>query len=139
MTQPTPLPTETPEQLAAFEARIQNGEKIEPGDWMPAAYRQQLIREEAAADKGQLARSPISNLLPVEAKEVTSRRPLGMSDLRLALEVGDCSLGQMPDVIQHIMGGWPDGVLEGWNDLPEDDEKAERAKDARRYREDDSD
>jgi ring-1,2-phenylacetyl-CoA epoxidase subunit PaaA len=31
-------------KLAAFEARIQRGEKIEPGDWMPLEYRQQLIR-----------------------------------------------------------------------------------------------
>lgn len=30
--------------LAQFEARINRGEKIEPGDWMPALYRKQLIR-----------------------------------------------------------------------------------------------
>ena len=29
--------------LADFEARIARGEKIEPGDWMPDAYHQQLI------------------------------------------------------------------------------------------------
>ncbi|MCO6466517.1 MAG: 1,2-phenylacetyl-CoA epoxidase subunit A [Bradyrhizobiaceae bacterium] len=33
-----------PELLAAFEARIQAGEKIEPHDWMPTEYRRQLIR-----------------------------------------------------------------------------------------------
>lgn len=32
------------QKLAAFEARINRGEKIEPGDWMPEAYRKQLIR-----------------------------------------------------------------------------------------------
>lgn len=32
------------ENLAAFEARIARGEKIEPGDWMPDEYRRQLIR-----------------------------------------------------------------------------------------------
>ena len=32
------------ERLAAFEARIARGEKIEPGDWMPEKYRRQLIR-----------------------------------------------------------------------------------------------
>ncbi|RTI48417.1 1,2-phenylacetyl-CoA epoxidase subunit A, partial [Thermus scotoductus] len=32
------------ERLAEFEARIARGEKIEPGDWMPAEYRAQLIR-----------------------------------------------------------------------------------------------
>ena len=30
--------------LAAFEARIADGDKIEPGDWMPDQYRQSLIR-----------------------------------------------------------------------------------------------
>ncbi len=32
------------EHLAAFEARIARGDKVEPGDWMPAKYREQLIR-----------------------------------------------------------------------------------------------
>lgn len=31
-------------RLAEFEARINRGEKIEPADWMPDAYRNQLIR-----------------------------------------------------------------------------------------------
>lgn len=39
------LVTKTDEQRnMEFEARIAEGEKIEPGDWMPAAYRKQLIR-----------------------------------------------------------------------------------------------
>ncbi|MBI4717477.1 MAG: 1,2-phenylacetyl-CoA epoxidase subunit A [Planctomycetes bacterium] len=33
-----------PRRLAEFEARINRGEKIEPADWMPQAYRDQLIR-----------------------------------------------------------------------------------------------
>ncbi len=32
------------ERLAAFEARVVRGDKVEPGDWMPHDYRQQLIR-----------------------------------------------------------------------------------------------
>ncbi len=32
------------ERLAAFEARIARGDKVEPGDWMPHDYRRQLIR-----------------------------------------------------------------------------------------------
>ncbi len=32
------------ENLAAFESRVSRGDKVEPGDWMPDAYRQQLIR-----------------------------------------------------------------------------------------------
>jgi len=35
---------EDPTLLAAFEARIARGEKIEPSDWMPYEYRRQLIR-----------------------------------------------------------------------------------------------
>lgn len=35
---------EDPVKLAAFEARIEAGEKIEPQDWMPQQYRKQLIR-----------------------------------------------------------------------------------------------
>jgi ring-1,2-phenylacetyl-CoA epoxidase subunit PaaA len=38
-------PLETPEQLQAFQARIDAEEKIEAKDWMPEAYRQTLIRQ----------------------------------------------------------------------------------------------
>ncbi len=37
--------SETPEQLAAFQARIDAEEKIEAKDWMPEAYRRTLIRQ----------------------------------------------------------------------------------------------
>ena len=33
------------EQLAEFEQRIADEQKIEPGDWMPEAYRKNLIRQ----------------------------------------------------------------------------------------------
>lgn len=33
-----------PIKLAAFEAKIDRGDKIEPQDWMPSDYRRQLIR-----------------------------------------------------------------------------------------------
>lgn len=36
---------EDPERLAHFQARIDAEERIEPTDWMPAAYRQTLIRQ----------------------------------------------------------------------------------------------
>lgn len=47
------------EKLAEFEARIDRGEKIEPGDWMPDAYRNTLIRM-----IGQHAHSEIVGQLP---------------------------------------------------------------------------
>lgn len=51
--------TEDPEQLAAFQARIDAGDKIEPKDWMPVGYRKTLIRQ-----IGQHAHSEIVGQLP---------------------------------------------------------------------------
>ena len=42
---PAAANAETPERLAAFQARIDAEEKIEPKDWMPAAYRKTLVRQ----------------------------------------------------------------------------------------------
>ena len=50
---------ETAEQHATFETRIARGEKIEPGDWMPAEYRRQLIRMIS-----QHAHSEVVGMLP---------------------------------------------------------------------------
>ena len=47
------------QRLAEFEARIDRGEKIEPGDWMPDEYRKSLIRM-----IGQHAHSEIVGQLP---------------------------------------------------------------------------
>ncbi|MCW1934466.1 1,2-phenylacetyl-CoA epoxidase subunit PaaA [Pararhodobacter zhoushanensis] len=48
-----------PALLAAFQARIDAGERIEPKDWMPDAYRKTLIRQ-----IGQHAHSEIVGQLP---------------------------------------------------------------------------
>ena len=48
-----------PDKLAAFQARIDAGDKIEPRDWMPAGYRKTLIRQ-----IGQHAHSEIVGQLP---------------------------------------------------------------------------
>ncbi|MEM8822539.1 MAG: 1,2-phenylacetyl-CoA epoxidase subunit PaaA [Pseudomonadota bacterium] len=50
---------EDPTKLAAFQARIDAGEKIEPKDWMPQGYRKTLIRQ-----IGQHAHSEIVGQLP---------------------------------------------------------------------------
>ena len=83
-------------------------------------YRQQLEREEGMLSRGEIARGPISNLLPVETKEAGARRPLGAGDFRIALGVGgDCGLGQMPTVVENILSSYPEGVLEGWGEHPD--------------------
>ena len=48
-----------PEQLARFQARVDAEERIEPNDWMPAAYRRTLIRQIS-----QHAHSEIVGMLP---------------------------------------------------------------------------
>ncbi len=50
---------EDPEQLDAFQAKIDAGTKIEPKDWMPEGYRKTLIRQ-----IGQHAHSEIVGQLP---------------------------------------------------------------------------
>ena len=56
----TPLtPGETPERIAAFEARVAADEFIEPKDWMPEAYRKTLVRQIS-----QHAHSEIVGMLP---------------------------------------------------------------------------
>jgi len=56
---------ESPEFLAAFQARINTDQKIEPNDPMPMAYRKTLIRQ-----IGQHAHSEIVGMLP-EANWIT--------------------------------------------------------------------
>ena len=83
-------------------------------------YKQQLEKEEDMLSRGEVARGVTSNLLPVETREAGARKPLGMGDFRTALSVGgDCGMGQMPTIVKGIMGGWPEGVLEGWGRHPE--------------------
>ena len=48
-----------PDKLAAFQARIDAGDRIEPKDWMPEGYRKTLIRQ-----IGQHAHSEIVGQLP---------------------------------------------------------------------------
>ena len=93
-------------------------------------YKRQLEREEEACLKGEVIRGQSNGMLPVEVKEAMGRRALGTSDLRLALEVGDCSLGQMPAVVERIMGDYLEGELAAYGREDEDDE-VERRNDGR--------
>lgn len=51
--------TDDPAKLAAFQARIDAEEKIEPNDWMPEGYRKTLVRQVS-----QHAHSEIVGMLP---------------------------------------------------------------------------
>jgi transcriptional coactivator HFI1/ADA1 len=78
-------------------------------------YRTQLENEEEASLRGEIPRDK-SGLLPIEAKAASERGPLGMADVRTALELGDCGLGQMPVVVQQIMLSYREGEVEAWDD-----------------------
>jgi transcriptional coactivator HFI1/ADA1 len=78
-------------------------------------YRVQLEREEEGCLRGEIPRDK-TGLLPIEAKAAMERGPLGMADVRTALELGDCGLGQMPVVVQQIMLSYREGEVEAWDD-----------------------
>lgn len=78
-------------------------------------YRKQLAREEEAFQRGEIQRDK-SGLLPVEAKAASERGPLGMADLRLALEMSDCGLANFPIIMKSVIYDWREGELENWDD-----------------------
>ncbi len=78
----TETSSEAPERLAAFQARIDRGEKIEPKDWMPEGYRRTLIRQ-----IGQHAHSEVVGQLP-EGNWIT-RAPTLMRKMILLAKVQD--------------------------------------------------
>ena len=64
-----------PAQLAAFQARIDAGEKIEPKDWMPEGYRKTLIRQVGQHARWGLPHQCVIDLVLVtDFREVTHRK-----------------------------------------------------------------
>ncbi|KIV92057.1 hypothetical protein PV10_06530 [Exophiala mesophila] len=55
---------------------------------LTSAYRKRIAREEADVKAGKLRRTREDDLLPCEAQEAYSRRPIGMVELQLASQVG---------------------------------------------------
>lgn len=78
-------------------------------------YKKQLRLEEAAAQRGELLRDK-SGLLPVEYKAASERAPLGMADLRIALEMADVGLSQFPIIASQVLYSYREGELELWDD-----------------------
>lgn len=75
-------------------------------------YRRQLEREELAFTRGEISKDLATGLLPIEAKEASLRQPLGLRDLRLALDLGGGLLGQMPLIVDEIIGSYDEDELE---------------------------
>ncbi|KAK0619286.1 transcriptional regulator of RNA polII, SAGA, subunit-domain-containing protein [Immersiella caudata] len=86
------------------------------GGWIQTTkYRKQLANEEEAFQRGELTRDK-SGLLPIEAKSASERGPLGMTDLRIALSIGDCGMSNFPVVARSVIYGYREGELENWDD-----------------------
>ncbi|KAJ4303229.1 hypothetical protein N0V90_002122 [Kalmusia sp. IMI 367209] len=66
-----------------------------PGYVRTAEFKKRVEREEGRVARGELQRGGAGEL-PVEAEERRKRRLLCMEDLRLALDIGDQYLGQVP-------------------------------------------
>lgn len=78
-------------------------------------YRKQLRAEEDMAQRGEVLRDK-SGLLPIEAKAASERGPLGIADIRLALEMADTGMAQFPVLRTQILNSWREGELENWDD-----------------------
>lgn len=78
-------------------------------------YRRQLAVEEDGAMRGEVTRDK-SGLLPVEAKAASERGPLGMSDMRIALEMAENGMANFPIITTAITYGYREGELENWHD-----------------------
>src|SRR3979490_326728 len=74
-------------RAAQFQARIDVDERIEPNDWMPAAYRKTLTRQIS-----QHAHSEIVGMLP-EGNWITRAPPLRRKAARLAKVQDECGHG----------------------------------------------
>src|SRR5512143_3737131 len=80
-------PREDAERIAEFEARIANGETIEPKDWMPDRYRKQLVRM-----MSQHAHSEVVGMLP-EGNWITRAPSLRRKAALLAKVQDECGHG----------------------------------------------
>ncbi|KAK2593298.1 hypothetical protein QQS21_008980 [Conoideocrella luteorostrata] len=78
-------------------------------------YKRQLHLEEEASIRGEVSRDKFG-LLPVEAKAAGERGPLGIADLRIALEMADSGMSLFPILMTQVIYGYREGELEGWND-----------------------
>ncbi|KAL4885365.1 transcriptional regulator of RNA polII, SAGA, subunit-domain-containing protein [Aspergillus karnatakaensis] len=95
-----------------FSRTRSNGPSGTINGMMKRSYKQQLEREELAFTRGEIAKDGATGLLPVEAREASTRSSLGVRDLRLSLELGTGVLSHMPLLIDHIMGGYLEDELE---------------------------
>jgi transcriptional coactivator HFI1/ADA1 len=88
------------EALSKFFSHVNsNGDKYVK----TAAFKRQVEKEEERVARGEIVKTA-GGLLPVEVEELRKRKPLDMEEIRLALELGDSYLGQVPLIAESIAG-----------------------------------
>ncbi|KAH0565478.1 hypothetical protein GP486_001138, partial [Trichoglossum hirsutum] len=87
-----------------------------PSYVMTSSYKRQLEREEEGWLRGDIQKNG-NSLLPIEQAAASQRPPLGMSDFRLALEMGDMYLGQMPLTVEKITSSYLEGEFEDYQNV----------------------
>ncbi|KAG5925122.1 hypothetical protein E4U42_004461 [Claviceps africana] len=78
-------------------------------------YKKQLHLEEEGSMRGEVTRDKLG-LLPIEAKAASERNPLGIADLRIALEMADTGMSLFPILMTQVLYGYREGELESWHD-----------------------
>ena len=96
------------QQIAEFESRIANGEKIEPGDWMPEKYRKQLIRMIS-----QHAHSEVIGMLP-EGKWIPHAPSLRRKMILIAKVQDEAGHGQYLYHAAETLGVTRDELLDAF-------------------------
>lgn len=99
----------SPEELA-FQERIDNGEKIEPKDWMPEGYRKTLVRQ-----IGQHAHSEIVGQLP-EGNWITRAPSLERKAILLAKVQDEAGHGLYLYSAAETLGVSRDDLMEKLHD-----------------------
>ena len=82
-------------------------------------FKRQLQREEDSLLRGEISKVSGTGLLPVEAREASTRHPLAVHDLKLALRVADVGLGQFPTALAKVTNGYEEGEYEALQERKE--------------------
>ncbi|KAF2759955.1 transcriptional co-activator [Pseudovirgaria hyperparasitica] len=93
------------EALSSFIGRVAtNGENFV----RTGTFKRQLEKEEDMWMRGEIQKNAVG-LLPAEVEANHQRKPLNMSDLKIAVQLGDPYLGAVPLLAGQIMAsGWAD-------------------------------
>lgn len=108
-----------------FDRTRSNGPKYEngaAGGVFTAGYKKQLDKEEEDFKQQKIQKGRENGLLPVEAREATTRRPIGMADMKVAASVGRGLWNGMPLIGCRIMDAAMDDELDEWRKEREEEQ-----------------